>query len=89
MTSMHSEPFPIAKEINHGYVLAPKLFSKMSSAMLTDGFLDCDDSFSIRYRCADKLVNLMIRLQAKPKVKTNVLDELLYADDTAIACLHR
>ena len=42
----------------------------------------CDAGFHIRYRIDDKLSNLR-RLQAKSKVQTDVLDELLYAEDMA------
>ena len=41
-----------------------------------------DDGFPSRYRLDGKLFNLR-RLQAKSKVQTGVLDELLYADDMA------
>ena len=39
-----------------------------------------DTGFPIRYRSDGNIFNLR-RLQAKPKVQTDVLDELLYADD--------
>ena len=54
----------------------------MFSAMLTDAFLDDDNSIPIRYRFDGKLFNLK-GLQAKSKVQTEVLDELLFADDMA------
>ena len=54
----------------------------MFSAILTDAFQDCDDGFPIRYRFDGKVFNLW-RLQAKSKVQTGVLDELLYADEMA------
>ena len=54
----------------------------MFSAMLTDAFQDCDAGFPVRYRFDGKLFNLR-RLQAKSKMQTDVLDELLYADDLA------
>ena len=50
--------------------------------MRTVDFYDCDDDFHIRYRFSGKLFNLR-RLQAIPKVQTDVLDELLYTDDLA------
>ena len=59
--------------------MAPTLFSKMFSAMLTDTFQDCNAGFPIRYRFDGKLFNLR-RLQAKSKVQTDVLDKLVYAD---------
>ena len=54
----------------------------MFSAMLTDAFQDGDNGIHIRYRCDGKLSNLR-RLQAKFKVQTEVLDELLFTDDMA------
>ena len=52
----------------------------MFSAMLMDAFQDSDTGFPIRYRFDGNIVNLR-RLQAKTKVHTDVLDELLYAND--------
>ena len=60
--------------------MAPTLFSMMFSAMLMDAFQDSDTGFPIRYRFDGNIFNLR-RLQAKTKVQTDVLDELLYADD--------
>ena len=54
----------------------------MFSAMVTDAFQDGDNSIPIRYRFDGKLFNLR-RLQAKSKVKTEVQDEFLFADDMA------
>ena len=54
----------------------------MFSAMLTDAFQYCDAGFPIRNRFDGKLFNLR-RLQAKSKVQTDVLYELLYASDMA------
>ena len=42
-------------------------------AMSMDIFQGCDTGFSIRYHFDSKLSNLT-RLQAKPKVQTDVLD---------------
>ena len=53
----------------------------MFSAMLTDAFQDGDNGIPIRYRFDGKLFKL--RLQAKSKVQTEVLDEFLFADDMA------
>ena len=78
----YSEPFPVTKGVEQCCVLASALFSMMFSAKLTDAFQDCDDDFPIRYRFVGKLFNLQ-RLQAKSKVLTDVLDELLYADEMA------
>ena len=78
----YSEPFPVTNGVKQGCVLAPTLFRMMFSAMFTDAFQDCDDSFPIRYRFDGKLFKLR-RLQTKSKVQTGVLDELLYANDMA------
>ena len=75
-----SEPFEVTNGVKQGCVLAPTLFSMMFSAMLMDAFQDSDTGFPIRYRFDGNIFNLR-RLQAKTKVKTDVLDELLYADD--------
>ena len=48
--------------------------------MLMDAFQDSDTGFPIRYRFDGNILSLR-RLQAKTKVQTDVLDELLYADD--------
>ena len=75
-----SEPFEVTNGVKQGCVLAPTLFSMMFSAMLMDAFQDSDTGFPIRYRFDGNIFNLR-RLQAKTKVQTDVLDELLYADD--------
>ena len=56
------------------------LWHQYWSAMLKDDFQDGHTGFPIRYRFDGKLFNLR-RLQAKTKVQTDVLDDLLYADD--------
>ena len=45
-----------------------------------DAFQDSDTGFPIRYRFDGNIFKLRM-LQAKSKVQTDVLDELLYADD--------
>ena len=74
-----SEPFEV-NGVKQGSVMAPTLFSMMFSAMLMNAFQDSDTGFPIRYRFDGNIFNLR-RLQAKTKVQTDVLDELLYADD--------
>ena len=75
-------PFPVANGVKQGCVLAPTLFSIMFFAKLTAAFQDGDNGIPSRYRFDGKLFNLR-RLQAKPKVQTEVLDEFLFADDMA------
>ena len=71
-----SDPFPVTNGVKQGCVLASTLFSMMFSAMLTDAFQGGDNGIPIRYRFDGKLFNLR-RLQAKSKVQTEVLDEIL------------
>ena len=52
----------------------------MFSAMLMVAFQDSDTGFPIKYRYVSNIFNLR-RLQAKTKVQTDVLDELLYANN--------
>ena len=70
------EPF----EVKQGCVMALTLFSMTFSAILMDAFYDSDTGFPIRYRFGGNIFNLR-RLQAKTKVLTDVLEELLYAND--------
>ena len=53
----------------------------MFSPIPADAFKDCDDCFPIRYRVNDNLFNLW--LEAKSKIQTDVLDELLYTEYVA------
>ena len=59
----------------------PTIFNLMFAASLADAFQDCDDCFPFRYRVNGKLFNFW--LEVKPKIQTDVLDELLYADGVA------
>ena len=74
-----SEPLPVTKGVKQGCVLPPSLFSLMFSAMLTDAFRDGDIGIGIRYRTDGKLFNLR-RLQAKNKIWTNIIRDVLFAD---------
>ena len=75
-----SEPFEVTNGVKQGCVMASTLFNMMFSAMLMDAFSDSDTGFPIKYRFDGNIFNLR-RLQAKTKVQTGVLDELLCADD--------
>ena len=72
--------FEVTNRVKWGCAMAPTLFSMMFSAMLMGAFQDIDAGVPIRYRFEGNIFNLR-RLQAKIKVQTDVLDELLYADD--------
>ena len=78
-----SEPFPVSNGDKQGCNLAPTLFSLMFSAMLTDAFRDGDVGIDLRYHTDGKLFNLR-RLQAKTKVKTDIIRDFLFADDCAL-----
>ena len=71
-----SGPFPVTNGVKQGCVLAPTLFSLVFSVMLTDAFRDGDVGIDLRYRTDGKLFNLR-RLQAKTKVKTDIIRDLL------------
>ena len=75
-----SEPFEVTNGVKQGCDMAPTLFSMMLSAMLMNAFQNSDTGFPIRYRFDGNIFNLR-KLQAKTKVQSDVLDELLYADD--------
>ena len=70
-----SEAFEVTNgiRIKQGCVMVPTLFCMMFSAMLMDDFQESDSCFPIR--------QYIQPLKAKTKVQTDVLDELLYAED--------
>jgi hypothetical protein len=78
-----SAPFAISNGVKQGCVLAPTLFSLVFAALLSDAFKGCDRGIYIRYRTNGGLFNLR-RLQAKTKVITALLQDLLFADDCAL-----
>ena len=75
-----SEPFEVTNGVKQGCVMAPTLFSMMFSGMLMDAFQDSDSGFPIRHHFDGNIFNLR-RLQARTKVQTDVLDELLKEED--------
>ena len=78
-----SEPFLVSNGVKQGCVLAPTLFSLMFSAMLTDAFADTDIGIGIRHRMDGSVFNLR-KLKAKTKVKTDTINDFLFADDCAL-----
>ncbi|XP_076467654.1 uncharacterized protein LOC143298657 [Babylonia areolata] len=71
-----SEAFPVTNGVTEDCVLAPTLFSKVFSPVLTDAFCDCEERIHIRYRTDGRLFNLRC-LQAV----TKVIGGFLFADD--------
>ena len=78
-----SDPFEVTNGVKQGCVLAPTLFNLMLSAMLTDAFRDADVGIRIRYRFGGSAFNHR-RPQAKSKVTTDTINDLLFADDCAL-----
>ena len=79
----HGGEFPEPFEVTIGETwlyYGATMFSMMFSAMLMNAIQNSDTGFPFRYRFDGNICNLR-RLQAKTKVQTDVLDELLYADD--------
>ena len=72
--------FPVTNGVKHGCVLASTLFSIMLYAMLFDPFSAFDYGINVRYRTDSSIFNLR-RLQAKTKVKIDIVNEFLFADD--------
>ena len=78
-----SNAFPVTNGVKQGCVLAPTLFSLMFSAMLTEAFSNSDTGIGIRWRYDGSVFNLR-RLQAKTKVQTGAINDLLFADDCSL-----
>ena len=78
-----SEPFLVSNGVKQGCVLAPTLFSLMFSAMLTDAFADTDIGMTPSGWLSFQPFNLR-RLKAITKVKTNTINDFLFADDCAL-----
>ena len=78
-------------EVNHGTkqgcVLAPTLFTLFLTVVLTILHQEVQDGVYIRTRTDGKLFNLA-RLRAKTKTKKELIQELLFADDTALVAHH-
>lgn len=79
-----SAPFPIRSGVKQGCVLAPTLFGIFFSLVLSYAFRECDDGVYLHTRSDGKLFNLA-RLRAKTKVRRILIQEMLFADDAALA----
>ena len=75
--------FPVTNGIKQGCVLAPTLFSIMFSAIFFDAFSGSDNGINIWYLTDGSVFNLR-RFQAKAKVKTDIVNEFLFANNCAL-----
>ena len=78
-----SVAFPVTNKVKQGCVLAPTLFSIMFSVMLFDAFSSSDNGIDIWYLTEVSAFKLR-RLQAKTKVKTDIVKKFQFADDCAL-----
>ena len=78
-----SVAFFVTNGVKQGCVLAPTFFSIIFSAMLFDAFRGSDYGIDIRYLTDCSVFNLR-RLQAKTKVKNDIVSKFLFADDCAL-----
>jgi len=79
-----SAPFPIRSGVKQGCVLAPTLFGIFFSLVLSYAFRVSDDGVYLHTRSDGKLFNLA-RLRAKTNVRRILIQEMLFADDAALA----
>ncbi|BHF58006.1 hypothetical protein SprV_0100095500 [Sparganum proliferum] len=78
-----SETFAVTNGVKQGCVLAPTLFSLMSSAMQMDAYRDGRPGIRIAYRTDGHLLNQR-RMHFQSRVSTITVHELLFADDCAL-----
>ncbi|BHF74954.1 hypothetical protein SprV_0501804600 [Sparganum proliferum] len=78
-----SEAFAVTNGVKQGCVLAPTLFSLMSSAMLMDAYRDERPGIRIAYTTDGHLLNQR-RMRLQSRVSTTTVHELLFADDCAL-----
>ena len=79
-----SEPFEICSGVKQGCALAPMLFGTFFGLLLKH-FLDTTtEAIYFRTRSDDRLVNIA-RLRAKTKVRKDLIRDMMFADDAAVA----
>ena len=81
-----TEPFQVCHGVKHGCVLAPTLFGLYLSAVLetaSGNLADAQHGIYLRSRTDGSLFNLA-RLRAKSRCREICVQDLLYADDTAL-----
>ena len=81
-----TEPFPVCHGVKQGCILAPTLFGLYLAAVLeasSDNVCDAQCGVYLRSRKDGKLFNLA-RLRAKSLCSEVCVQELLYADDSAL-----
>ena len=76
-----SVAFPVTNGVKQKCVLAPTLFSIMFSVMLFDAFSISDIGINIQYHTDGSVFNFR-RLQVKAKVKTDIVNKLMFTDDS-------
>ena len=79
-----SEPFEIRSCVKQGCVLAPKLFGTFFGLLLKHILDTTTEGIYFRTRSDDRLFNLA-RLRAKTNVRNDLIRDMLFADDAAVA----
>ena len=79
-----SETFEIHSGVKQGCVLAPMLFGNLFGLLLKHVLYTTTEGIYFRTRSDDRLINLA-RLRAKTKVPKDIIRNMLFADDAAVA----
>ena len=79
-----SDPFEIRSGVKQGCVLAPMLFVTVFGLLLKHVLDATTEGIYFRTRSDDRLFNLA-RLRAKTKVRKDLIRDMLFADDAAVA----
>ena len=79
-----SDSFEIRSGVKQGCVLAPMLFGTLFGLLLNHILDTTAEGIYFRTRSDDRLFNLA-RLRAKTKVRKDLIRDMLFADDAAVA----